>query len=145
MAGLVKQFKVDTGCIALSRKLIRGLPPQNTPGAGALYITALQHFVRDNIQYVNDTEGVEQVQWPSKTLEWGTGDCDDKAVLVNTLCACVGYSTLFYAIGLNGGPFQHVLGGVKLGTRHIPLETIVPHVEPGWMPPNAGPVMPWNV
>lgn len=145
MAQIVRQYKTDSGIHVLARQVTQGLPDQNSAGADRLYVTALQHFVRDQIRYVQDVEGVETLQTPPYTLQIGAGDCDDKAVLLDTLLASVGYPVMFFAIGLNGGPFQHVLAGVKLGTRQIPLETIVPGVEPGWMPKEAGPVLPWSV
>jgi transglutaminase-like putative cysteine protease len=145
MAALVRQYKTDSGIHLLARQLTSGLPNQNQQGASILYVSALQQFVRDRIRYVQDVESVETLQTPPYTLQVAAGDCDDKAILLDTLLASVGYATAFFAIGLNGGPYQHVLAGVKLGTRLIPLETIVPNAAPGWMPPNASPVFTWNV
>lgn len=152
MASLVRQYKTDSGIFTLARQLTNGLPNQNSAGAAQLYITTLQHWVRDRIRYVQDVEGVETLQTPIATLQIGTGDCDDKSVLLDTLLASVGYPVMFFAIGINGNPYSHVLAGVRLGTRQIPLETIVPagsygpgSGEPGWMPPGAGPILPWNV
>jgi hypothetical protein len=145
MARVVRKYKTDAGLHQLTRSIVRGLPNQNTDGADGAYVTALHAFVRDRIQYVSDVEGVETLQTPDYTLLCGAGDCDDKAILLNTLLASAGYKTLFFAIGLNGGDFQHVLGGVSLGRRRICLETIIAGVPPGWMPPNANPVLPWHV
>ncbi len=141
MATLVKAYKTDSGIRSLAQQLTARLASYDNAGE----VTALQHFVRDRVRYVGDVEGVETLQTPVYTLQAGSGDCDDKAVLLNTLLASIGFSTLFYAIGIAGAPFSHVLAGVKLGTRSIPLETIVPGAEPGWMPPDANPVMPWNI
>jgi hypothetical protein len=145
MSVLVKQYKTDSGIHQLARTLTAGLPNQNSSGADMLYVRSMQHFVRDKIRYVQDVEGVETLQTPPYTLQVAAGDCDDKAILLDTLLASVGYPVMFFAIGINGGPYQHVLAGVKLGTRNIPLETIVPGVEPGWMPPGAAPVLTWNI
>lgn len=141
MARVVRQYKTDPGMRLLAQQLTGCLPQYDSVAE----VTALHAFVRDEIRYVNDIEGVETVQIPPYTLSVGSGDCDDKSIVVNTLLACIGYETLFYAIGLDGGPFQHVTGGVRLGTRNLPLETIVPGAPPGWLPPEADPVMPYHV
>lgn len=141
MAVLVRAYKTDTGIRALAQQLTASLASHDQCGE----ITALQHFVRDRVRYVGDVEGVETLQTPVYTLQSGSGDCDDKATLLNTLLASIGFQTMFFAIGIDGASFSHVLAGVKLGTRNIALETIVPGAEPGWMPPGASPVMPWNV
>lgn len=141
MAGLVRQYKTDSGVHLLAREITRGLQSYDKSSE----ITALQHFVRDRIRYAMDVEGVETLQTPPYTLRIMAGDCDDKSILLATLLASMGYKTLFYAIGLNGEPYSHVLAGVRLGTRTIPLETIIPNAEPGWLPANASPILPWNV
>jgi transglutaminase-like putative cysteine protease len=148
MASLVRQYKTDTGVRLLAQRLTRNLPdPANVGTArnAAAEVTTLQQFVRDQVRYVKDVEGVETLQTPVYTLQSGSGDCDDKATLLNTLLASIGYPTLFFAVGIGGNPYSHVVAGVKLGSRTIPLETIVAGVAPGWLPPNANPILPWNV
>ncbi|MGA9854255.1 MAG: transglutaminase domain-containing protein [Gammaproteobacteria bacterium] len=148
MAALVKAYKVDPGVRELSQDLTRHLASYDRSGE----IGALHRFCRDQIRYVGDVESVETLQTPVYTLEKGSGDCDDKAVLLNTLLASIGYQTLFFAMGMNGEFYSHVTAGVRLGTRTLVLETIVPQGslgpgsgEPGWLPPEADPILPWNV
>ena len=145
MSKLVKQFKVDAGMRELAQDITMNLPSYDRVGE----VNAIQQFCSNppagRIRYVNDIEGAETLQIPPYTLEKRSGDCDDKAVLCNTLLACIGYQTLFFAVGIDGGPYKHVMGGVRLGTRTIPLETIVPGAPMGWMHPKAGPVLPWNI
>ncbi len=145
MARLVKRYKTDAGIHELARRITANLPPQNTPGAPSLYVSALQAFVRDHIRYVQDVEDVETLQTPIYTLQIAAGDCDDKAVLLDTLLANIGYSVLFFAVGIHGQSYSHVLAGVKLGTRQVPLETIVPGMPAGVMPPGVTSVLPWSV
>jgi transglutaminase-like putative cysteine protease len=141
MARLVKQYKTNPGINLLALEITRGLASYDGVGE----VRALQQFVRDQIRYVNDVEGVETLRTPVVTLEYQGGDCDDKSVLLCTLAATIGYSTQFIAVGFDGQNFSHVLAAVKLGTRCIPCETILPGVDIGWFPPKANPVMPWNV
>ena len=141
MASLVKQYKADPGINLLALDITRGLASYDHIGE----IRSIQRFVRDAIRYVMDVEGVETLRTPPVTIEYEAGDCDDKAVLLCTLAATIGYQTQFIAVGFDGENFSHVLGAVKLGTRCIPCETIVPGVEAGWFPPRSNPVLPWNI
>lgn len=148
MAALVRMYKVDPGVREVAQDLTRHLQSYDKAGE----VSVLHAFCRDQIRYVGDVESVETLQTPVYTLEKGSGDCDDKAVLLNTLLATVGYQTVFFAMGMNGEFFSHVTAGVRLGTRTLPLETIVPQGsmgpgsgEIGWLPPEAAPILPWNV
>lgn len=139
MVDLVKEYKKDVGIGTLARQLIGGtLGATNTKDYSG-YVRALQHFVRDNIRYVPDVEGVEMLQTPVRTLQIRTGDCDDKSVLLASLLASIGLATRFIALAFNNGPFSHVLTQVRLGTSWIPLETIIDGAEPGWFPDNPAP------
>lgn len=93
-------------------------------------------FVRDNIRYVRDIRGVETLQTPEKTLEYGQGDCDDKATLVATMLEVIGHPTRFVALGFNGNPFCHVYVESKIGNRWIGVET-TELVDLGWNPPGS--------
>jgi hypothetical protein len=148
MRQYVRQYKTNPGIRTLSLQLTRHVPSYDKVGE----VAALHGFVRDQIAYREDVEGVETLQTPVYTLQMTSGDCDDKATLLCTMLCCIGYQCLFYAIGQNGGPFEHVMAGVRLGTRNIPLETIIPpgtlgpgSGEMGWMPPDAQPILPWNI
>lgn len=141
MAAFVKRYKVDPSIRMLAQQITRGLKSHDELAE----VTALQHFVRDRIRYVKDVDGVETLQAPPYTLKMQSGDCDDKAILLATLLGSVGYPAQFIALGFNGRDFTHVLTAVKLGTRFIPLETIVNGAEPGWFPKGANPVLPWNI
>ncbi len=141
MANFVKAYKVDPGVRLLAQQLTRNLKSYDTQGE----IAALQQFVRDQIRYVQDVDGVETLQTPAYTLQVGSGDCDDKATLLGALLASIGFPVQLIAVGFDGVNFSHVLAAAKLGTRWIPLETIVPTVGPGWFPNNANPILPWTV
>jgi transglutaminase-like putative cysteine protease len=97
-------------------------------------VTALQGWVRDNIRFQRDPEDFELVQTPEKTLEYGAGDCDDKATLLAALLKAQGHPAQFIAIGLDGEPFSHVLVRTKIGDVWTPAETILKNVQVGWWP-----------
>jgi transglutaminase-like putative cysteine protease len=132
MTRMVRQFKTDTGIRALAQELTRPLASK----AYSDELRVLQHFARDRVRYVRDVRGVETVQTPVATLRLGSGDCDDKAVLVATLLESIGFDTRFRAVGLNGDGYSHVFaeGFDPLRKKWLSLECIVDGAEPGWLP-----------
>ena len=87
-------------------------------------VRAIHRWVQSNIQYVKDIRGVETLATPTKTLEFGKGDCDDQAVLLASLLESIGHPTRFVAIKLKTfGPYVHVFTETKIGPRWYPLET----------------------
>jgi transglutaminase-like putative cysteine protease len=132
MVRIVRAAKLDPGVRQAAQEITRPLPPKAYPAE----VTALQHFVRDRIRYVQDIRGVETVQTPQRTLETGSGDCDDKSVLLAALLESIGHPARFLALGFNGGDYSHVLVETRCGRGWLALETILPGVEPGWSPPD---------
>lgn len=132
MCKLVRQFKTDTGIRTLAQQLTRDLQSK----AFSEELRVLQNFARDRIRYVRDVRDVETVQTPVRTLEIGSGDCDDKAVLLAALLESIGFRTRFRAVGLNGEGYSHVLAESfdPVKRTWVPLECIVPGAEPGWFP-----------
>ena len=127
---------------ALTREGKKNLRVRETAGAQtkscqqkdySCEVRTLHAFVRDSIRYLGDINGVETVQAPQKTLEYGYGDCDDKSVLLASLLESIGHPTRFVAIGFAPGVFEHVYVETLIGTRWIALETTEP-VEAGWSP-----------
>lgn len=131
MVKFARQGQEDMNVITLARQLTQSLPPKDYKSE----LTALQHFVRDKIRYVRDPRDTEMVQDAPRTLSIGSGDCDDKSVLLASLLLSIGFPAVrFAAVGFDGGMYSHVLPEVRLGTRWIPSETILPGKEPGWYP-----------
>jgi transglutaminase-like putative cysteine protease len=97
-------------------------------------VSALQTWVRDNIRFQRDPEDFELVQTPEKTLEYGAGDCDDKATLLAALLKAQGHPAQFIAIGFDGETYSHVLVRTKIGEVWTPAETILSNVSVGWWP-----------
>lgn len=112
--------------------LVSQLPERHWIGE----IRACHAFVRDGIRYTQDAEDYETVQTPEKTLEYKTGDCDDKATLLAALLKSIGHPARFVAVGINGGNFSHVLVETKVSDKWIAAETILPKPL-GWYPPDA--------
>jgi len=76
----------------------------------------LYEYVRDEITYIHDPHGVEEIQPPEITLKLGGGDCDDKAVLLAALLTSIGFETCFFIADVDNDKYpDHVYTGV-----HIP-------------------------
>ena len=122
MRGLVRRYKTAASIRTLSQILTRNLPDKNyTREADVIF-----KFVRDKVRYVRDVNGVETIQTPIQTIKLGSGDCDDKSLLVATMLESIGHPTRFIAVGLNGGGFSHVFAETKIGNnndRWVSLET----------------------
>jgi len=94
-------------------------------------IEAIHRFVRDEIRYVRDINGVETLHGAEWLLRQGAGDCDDKSVLMAAMLESIGFRTRLVAIGFHPGRYCHVFIEVKLGKNWAPLEATEP-VEAGW-------------
>jgi hypothetical protein len=98
-------------------------------------------FVRDEIRYKKDMHGVETIQWPHKTLQYGQGDCDCKTVLLGTMLILAHPPVVpirlvvVAADSSRTTEYSHVYLHAKLGTEWIPLESIVRGARPGWEVP----------
>ena len=131
MRGIVRESKSHIALREIAMSLVSDLAPKDWHGE----IGRLFAFVRDDIRYCRDIDGIETLSTPEKTLEYGQGDCDDKAILLATLLATIGHPSRFVAMGVNNGPISHVLVEVRIGNRWVSLETT--ECQPmGWQPPN---------
>ena len=74
-------------------------------------------FVRDEIQYVYDPMGLEEVQSPETTLKLRAGDCEDQAILLSSLLSAIGFeSALILADTDNDKIPDHVYSAVYVPT-----------------------------
>jgi hypothetical protein len=63
--------------------------------------TAIYAWMKKNIEYVRDPDGIEWLQTPLKTLEIGYGDCDDQSILAGALLSSIGVPTRFKVVKSN--------------------------------------------
>jgi transglutaminase-like putative cysteine protease len=111
-------------------------------------VAALHRAVRDDIRYCMDHLTAETLQYPDKTLQLKSGDCDDKSLLLCTMAHCVGYSSRFCAIMVDGDDcFSHVSAQVLvngygwMNAETIPIDDAGTKVDLGWFPPDAAQIM----
>lgn len=137
MVDMVLQYRAAPVVRLTAQRLVSGCAERDR----ACHVRTLQGWVRDSITYLPDVRDVETLQTPDLTLSMGSGDCDDKAILLASLLESIGFPTRFCAVGVRGGPFSHVSAQAMLGKGWLNLETIVPGVAAGWFPPDASCLM----
>lgn len=95
-------------------------------------IRALFYFTRDHIKYRKDPVEVERVQDALRTVQFGSGDCDDKVTLLVTLLAVCGHRARFCVSGPAPGRWQHVYCEVATPNGWMPLDPTPEQAQPGW-------------
>lgn len=83
-------------------------------------------FVRDDIRYVKDIDGVETLHDPVTLLRLGAGDCDDKAILLASLLLSIGHTPRYIAVGFAPGEYSHVWVQDYLNDQWVDLEPTEP-------------------
>ncbi len=132
MRRLVRTYRTSPVIRQLATDIVGGTQQKN----GGAEIAAIQNWVRNNIRYTMDVNGVETIQTPEALLTSMHGDCDDQSMLVAALAESIGYSTRFAAVAFSPDNFEHVFAEVLLGTRWVPVET-TENVSLGWYPPDT--------
>jgi len=76
---------------------------------------AVGDFIKSNVRYVRDPDGIEQLQDPLTMIEnigrgVSQGDCDDMALLIATCLLSIGHQPKFRAVRYdsNSGNFNHI-------------------------------------
>lgn len=133
-----RQFSTDPTIRATVRNILDSVPAHQAFAEAA----AIQQFVKNNVRYTMDVEGVETLQTPLDTLEFGHGDCDDQSLLVAALLLAAGYKPRFVVFAFEApGEFAHVYTEVLLGRHWYGLETIERDKPLGWRPVTPYPTM----
>lgn len=126
MARLVKKGKRDHRLRELALSIVKRNRNKDYVGE----VKSIHEWVKKNIRYVRDIRGIETVQTPQKTLEFGQGDCDDHSILVATLLETIGHMTRLKAIGFMPDSYQHVYTETKLGPKSKNMWIAVETTEP---------------
>lgn len=111
MSRLIREGKRDYRIREKTLQLVQHLPPK----AYKAEASAIFHFVRDQIRYVKDIDGIETLAEPWKTIEIGQGDCDDKVMLASAMLQAIGHPVRIIAAGFNHDPPSHVFLQTAVG------------------------------
>lgn len=93
---------------------------------------ALAKYVQQNVRYVRDTLGIEQLHSPVLMINdikrgIAQGDCDDMSLLLATLLLSVGVQPYFRMVRYksNFGPFNHIYVVVKEKNKNTGRSRVV--------------------
>ena len=86
----------------LAQQITKGLNT-NLGKARAIY-----NWIKQNIHYVRDPDGLDIYTRPSVLIDLGRGDCDDSATLYATLAGIVGVPTKLKIITQDQKVWSHV-------------------------------------
>lgn len=132
MRGYVKQYKKDLRIRDLAANLVKPIQPKSW----LQEIAACFDYVRDEIRYTQDIEGVETLQTPIATLELGYGDCDDMCTLLAAMLGSIGHPTRFVAIAFEPNNFTHVFLQAQVADAYTWIALDPTESYPiGWKPP----------
>lgn len=132
MRRVIRKYKAALTIRLLAQKLTRKLPQKNYTSEAR----AIHHFVKNRIRYVRDIRGIETIQTPIQTLKLGSGDCDDKSVMVASLLEAIGHRTRLVACGFHRPKnYSHVFVQTKIGNKWVSVECTEPWPL-GKAPPN---------
>lgn len=140
MVSIARKTRTSLPVRTLAQQLVQGCPEQDD----LCEATALHGFVRDRIRYVRDIRDVETVQFPEQTLQLGSGDCDDKSLLLAALAESIGFSTRFCAVRIGAetvpthvAPQLLIRGQGWVNAEVIPIDGGSQGAPLGWFPPDA--------
>ena len=110
---------------------------------------AIGEYVRRNIRYVRDANGIEQLTDPITLIDQvqsgiAQGDCDDMALLVATLLLAIGHRPYFKVVRYKekSGGFEHIYvvdydrNGSQARQRVV-LDAILKHKPIGYEVPHG--------
>jgi transglutaminase-like putative cysteine protease len=102
--------------------------PERDPRA---FVETLLRYVQEHVQFVR--ERPERFASPLRTLEWGIGDCDDKAIVIATVLRSLRIPVrlkflTFEQRDPSGTPihYSHVYPEVKLNGAWLAMESVRP-------------------
>lgn len=131
MRDLVRQARTSYLIRKTADEIIRPVPSKDFAGEAE----RLFEWVKSNIRYTQDPDGVEFLQSPEQLLSSRSGDCDDMSILLASLLNVIGHPVAFKAVGDSGiGELSHVYVLTLIGRRWYALDSTEPHGM-GWEPP----------
>lgn len=84
---------------------------------------AIHDYVRDNVRYVKDINGVETLHTCNAILNIMCGDCDDKAIMIAALLLSIGHNPRFVAGAFDGIQYSHVWVQDQIKGKYLDMET----------------------
>jgi transglutaminase-like putative cysteine protease len=100
-------------------------------------LRAIYHYVRDQIRFVPDPVGVQGIQSPRATLEWGAGNCAQRATLLAGMARSIGIPAQLRFRVIAANPrfprsFSHVYVVANVRGRSIAMDPTYARVPFGF-------------
>lgn len=116
MRELVTQGKGDPVVRAKAVEITKGIKTDPRTGLPnrrdfSAIADAVYKWMKSNVAYVRDPDGIEWLQTAKKTLELKFGDCDDQSILAGALLSSIGVPVRFKVVKANPqkrDSFSHV-------------------------------------
>lgn len=107
------------------------------PGDHFEEVNTIFNALKKDYRYIADVYGKDTFQYPTRTLEFGGGDCDCASALLGSCLGSVGYKTGLRVIQtVNSDDWDHIYNLVWLPrdapSRIVPLDLSVPKAPAGW-------------
>jgi transglutaminase-like putative cysteine protease len=118
MSRLISAAKKDPFIRQKAEQIIEHIAGKDFKGEAR----AIHSYVRDEIRYLKDIDGVERVAEPRETMRTRRGDCDDKVVVAGSLLQSIGHPVRLIAAGYNYQPYSHVYLETLIGPTWYPME-----------------------
>lgn len=121
MAKIVRRDSRDPAIVALARQIVAGVAPHDEQGE----VKAVYDYVKRAIRYVQDPADTEWVQDTRRSLDFGSGDCDDKATALGSLLGAIGFNSRFTVCGYDSDPlaqYDHVWIQTMVAGRWLDLD-----------------------
>lgn len=106
--GLDKTIQLMKECITDSLPQAQGIAKRLYTGNMKSDCEAVYDFINENVRYIHDKPGTEEIRTLARLLKDGEGDCDDMAVSVYSICQAMGYQPKLNIVAQNGGGYSHV-------------------------------------
>ena len=104
----------------LAQQITKGLNT-NLGKARAIY-----NWIKQNIYYVREPEGMDIYTSPSRTIELGRGDCDEVSSLFASLSGIVGVPVKLRVVTQNNKIWSHVYPMALTNGKYLPYDAAAP-------------------
>lgn len=121
-----------------AHEIIKGVPNHGSSYEDGC-VTRVFNWVKQNIEYYQDTADYDYYMAAGRTINSGGGDCDDHTILICSLLNTIGFKTGAKIVSPNGSAWHiYAVAGVRSfasPTAIVPLDTTQTESRPGWEPP----------
>jgi transglutaminase-like putative cysteine protease len=87
---------------------------------------AIYNWIKQNIRYVREPEGLDLYQSPALTVELGRGDCEDASALFASIAKLSGLNVKLKVIAQKPTLWSHIYPLVLINDKYLPYDNAAP-------------------